>query len=206
MPSKLTGVGRKLKWSDFPLLKQPPAGETAEAATTWSITDKGFATNLRKLDTSAGKPVFQWLDDFHVEIQFVPAKSYRVTQVDAKTPAAKGWLLAHEQGHFEVAALLTRDFYYSVLALTRKRYDKESAARSDYIDAANEILERIPFLQDQYDDETGHSLNRAKQWAWLDAIDRARELHRQPLQKAPDGTLLRVTMIDALKQASIVSG
>ena len=75
-------------------------------------------------------------------------------------------LLKHEQGHYDIVALLARDMLADISSITKKLYP----SAQEPIDDANAVIERFdPYydsLQELYDDKTTHGDVRTEQERW----------------------------------------
>jgi len=76
-------------------------------------------------------------------------------------------LLAHEQGHYDISAIGTREEATLVAALTAERGRDIDASRREI---GRQIQPRIDQANDRYDTETDHDRNRAVQSRWDRAI------------------------------------
>ena len=138
---------RPLTWDDFrPRVIVPIAGYKAY---TWS----GIAIDLSSDDQGIHISTYSY---------FVPSESW--VEKDAGTPE----LLRHEQGHFDLTELYTRELrqllepYQNMDVSEFVRGDGQATVQRLY----DETFDRMNAEQDRYDKETGHSVNREKQQAW----------------------------------------
>jgi hypothetical protein len=58
-------------------------------------------------------------------------------------------------------------------------------------------------LNQDYDDGTKNSRDSGEQWNWWCAMQRARLIHRTPLENNSDGQLSRVQLISTLRAAGL---
>jgi hypothetical protein len=70
---------------------------------------------------------------------------------------------------------------------------------------ASATIDNLAQLNLDYDNDTQHSINGSEQWNWWCAIQRARQLHRVPLEKNADGQYLRIELVAALRTAGLTS-
>jgi hypothetical protein len=203
MPSTLMGLERRLKWSDFASVTDRPAGvpdgALAETKTVRTVT--GFSVaNLAK----AGQPdAYAISDSFVMHLSLGP-NSWRLGSNSQRSTSEEAWLLAHEQGHYDIFALMSRDYFEGLRAMVGKTFPSQSALVGDMASLKVEILDRIEEVQHAYDGDTKNSQNGEEQWNWLGLIRRARELHRSPLQLGPDGRYLKLELLSVLKGRSLV--
>jgi hypothetical protein len=106
-----------------------------------------------------------------VEYSFKDGKlGYKIT---CSFSRSKSWglhknehILAHEQGHFDIAEIFARKLYKK---LTEYRFNK-NRYQTDLQQIYQDITDAKEEMQNQYDRETNHSINNEKQAEWLDKI------------------------------------
>ncbi len=134
---------RLLVWDDFQC--EPKRNTDAVASTSTSL---GIAYQLRN-----GALIYQ------ITCNFSKTKSWGLVKTD--------YILAHEQGHFDITEIYSRRLHQALLEykFNRKTYQRD----------INRIYERIvrekEALQDLYDKQSDHSRNKKTQVAWLEIID-----------------------------------
>ena len=133
----------RLTWDDF--LCAPKRNTDAVASTSTAL---GIAYQIRN-----GKLSYQ------ITCKFSKNKSWGLV----KTP----YILAHEQGHFDITEIFARKLYQAL-----KDY---RLSRSTFQNDINRIYETVvdskEAFQAAYDAETDHSRNKRKQDEWLERID-----------------------------------
>jgi hypothetical protein len=195
MTSTLSGVPRTLTWSDFQAVTTAPGGVPFDAQTVPTHRVAGF--NPRKVEAS--REEFVLLVNSITVTVTLASSSWRLTSVDNDK-----WLLRHEQGHYDVYALMVRDWFTEVVQMIPQPWTKNDL--TEQMSSLKETyLDRISSIQKAYDDNTGHSRNGEDQWVWWSAIRRAMELHRLPLTPGPDGRLLKLRLLDALRTANLIT-
>jgi len=123
------------------------------------------------------------------------AHGYRVNhvQVTVTTDPAKMWsvksertaaLLQHEQGHYDIVALLGRDLYQELTGWDSANPPKRFRRETDLKDAANRVLRKYKRLSDHiggtpqsdgvYDKQTKHFQDTVVQEKWNKALADAR--------------------------------
>ncbi|HUQ96965.1 MAG TPA: DUF922 domain-containing protein [Chitinophagaceae bacterium] len=133
----------RLSWDDF--LCAPKRNTDAVASTSTAL---GMAYQIK-----GGKLFYQ------VSCKFSKQKSWGLV----KTP----YILAHEQGHFDITEIFTRKLYQAL-----KGYRLQPATFQKDINAIYEaIVQAKEAFQAAYDGETDHSRNKRKQEEWLERID-----------------------------------
>lgn len=133
---------RKLTWSDYKA-KPNPDSDAAASTTTYL----GISYNITSSSFS-----------YKIESKFSKTRSWGLH----KTP----YILSHEQGHFDLAEVFARKLHkkMSGYAFNKKSYEKD--LRKIYQD----ILDEKEEMQNKYDKETNHSINKEKQAEWLRRI------------------------------------
>ena len=134
--------GQKLTWADY---KGKPKENSDAAAST--ATYLGFEFNV-------GKNGF----DYKITCTFSKTKSWGLHKTD--------YILTHEQGHFDIAEIFARKLNK---LMQEYKFNKDS-----FKEDLKEIYQSIAFekdaFQNQYDEETNHSIKREKQAEWLKKI------------------------------------
>lgn len=133
---------KKLAWSDY---KGEPDLQTDAAAST---------TTLLTISYHISKNGFT----YSIESKFDPSKSWGTH----RTP----YILSHEQGHFDIAEIFARKLNKELqeYKFDHKNYQKD--LRKIY----NSITEEKEKMQNDYDEETRHSIFRVRQAEWLKKI------------------------------------
>lgn len=138
---------RKLTWSDYKASPNPKSDAAATTSTSLSIDyhikDGQFSYTIRS-----------W---------FSRTKSWGRHKTD--------YILAHEQGHFDIAEVYARKLHQRMSAyhFSKQHYPKEL----DRI--YKEVADEKAAVQQQYDRETRHSIDEIKQAEWLKKISRMLE-------------------------------
>ena len=134
---------KKLTWADYKGSPNPDS-DAAASTTTYLGIDYNISTN-----------------SFSYKIQslFSKTRSWGLH----KTP----YILSHEQGHFDIAEVFARMLHkkMSEYKFNRKTYQK------DLKKIYEEVTEEKEEVQNEYDRETRHSINKAKQAEWLKKIE-----------------------------------
>jgi hypothetical protein len=117
---------------------------------------------------------FRVIDGFIVAT--IQSKTYMVPGMSWVIPAAQdAYGLSHEQLHFDITKLVVERFKKKITAMKADLViDLNSMIQYEYLESYREMNQ----LQNQYDNETQHSLNQQKQaeWArkvkdWLEEIE-----------------------------------
>lgn len=134
---------KKLTWADY---KSSPDTESDAAAST--TTYLGINYNISSTSFT-----------YKIQSLFSKTRSWGLH----KTP----YILSHEQGHFDIAEVFARKLHQkmSEYKFNRKSYKK------DLKKIYEEVTEEKEEVQNDYDKETRHSINKAKQAEWLQRIE-----------------------------------
>ncbi len=137
-------VRRPLRWDDFKAA--PRSGKNYGAAVFSSF---GYEATAR---TVAGV----------VEVSMA-VKVYQLKDQSWAWPAAKNdYALRHEQLHFDITRLVAERFKQKIGAEALEPDEYDARIQFIFLDSFREMNK----LQEEYDDETAHSINRAAQARW----------------------------------------
>jgi len=201
MPSRLTNLSKTLTWNDFPRANrpEPPPNGTAHGAQIGvEIVNQGLA-----LEHPAGGGV-QIHDSIHVDIRYRRDQSWVANWVFNRPQSYQDGLLAHEQGHYNLVALLGRDFFLSLMRLKAATYPNAGAAQADLTAASAATAGKAQALQDRYDTDTQNGTNATQQARWLGFITTAFTMPVSPPQTAADGAPIKVPILEVLRRNGIV--
>lgn len=84
-----------------------------------------------------------------------------------RTGCKTDWLLNHEQGHFDIAALGMRELYNSLLSVSgssTSEFNRETTR------IQSEVQRKIDEVDHLYDTQTNHGMNSAEQTRWSSRI------------------------------------
>jgi hypothetical protein len=135
---------RLLTWEDFKC--EPRTGTDAVASTSTSL---GIAYQL--IDGEL---------NYDITCNFSKVKSWGLMKTD--------YILAHEQGHFDITEIFARKLYE---ALQNYDFNKKTFKR-DISEIYQSIVKQKEEFQKMYDGETDHSRNRKVQYEWLEKIQK----------------------------------
>jgi hypothetical protein len=205
MPSRLNNLFRKLTWDDF---RGPVPRGTSFAAAT-SSTFRLSAPHFARGKDESGKDGWRLTDDLVVTVVFDNQKSWRIDMSQWPDQLQK-FLLDHEQGHYDITALVARDLFIKLMSLKTHVYPSEADGRKDIKGWENTYGDRKDSVQEAYDAETGHSQANvftpstnlftpppqkgAPQREWEKLIASAFTKPREPLVLAPDGVPYKVEL------------
>ena len=133
---------RKLSWEDF---KADTPSETADAALTTTYVGFSYSKTGSRIN-------------YNIECKFQKSRSWGRVKTD--------YILKHEQGHFDIAEIFSRKLNKEI---------KEYLAKSRNHEGLNPIYSKLMSekreMQEEYDSETNHSINKSKQAEWNEKIE-----------------------------------
>jgi hypothetical protein len=135
-------AGRRLNWADY---KAKPDPQSDAAATTTSYL--GISYNINPAGFS-----------YKITCRFSKTRSWGLHKTD--------YILSHEQGHFDISEIFARKLNKR---MSEYRFNKRSY-QNDLDAIYQEIINEKIEMQNQYDRETNHSINKEKQAEWLKNI------------------------------------
>lgn len=133
---------KRLAWSDYKASPDPNSDAAASTTTYLMISYKISDTHF----------------SYAIESKFSRTRSWGLHKT--------AYILSHEQGHFDIAEVFARKLNKKMkeYVFNRRTYQKE--LKKIYQDILNEKEE----IQNRYDKETNHSINKEKQAEWLKKI------------------------------------
>ncbi|MEO0388586.1 MAG: DUF922 domain-containing protein, partial [Pseudomonadota bacterium] len=180
MPSQLVGLRYAVTWSDFQGNVPADAAHTAHIDTKMKLNygwkSKGGSYSLA--------------DNVVVTVLLSRQKSW------AKAAERTAALLAHEQRHYDITALMARDCFIELMGMKGQGFPSQAALEK----AVATVVAAYPIqtIQERYDDETNHSQIGAQQTRWDCMIQRAFTQARTPAKTAPDGTVYKIPLLTVL--------
>lgn len=141
---------RKLTWADY---KAAPNPESDAAASTTSYL--GFSYSIKNEGFS-----------YSIESKFSKTRSWGLHKT--------AYILSHEQGHFDIAEIFARKLHKK---MKEYRFNRRTFQK-DLKEIYQEILDEKEEMQNDYDQETNHSINKEKQAAWLLKIGKLLEEYK----------------------------
>lgn len=202
-----TGLLRKLTWADFGQPKAKPApgpGQHAVAA----LTDTAFSQWTYNIDSirQGSSFVYRLRDNIRIRIQFKQATSWVADWVFSLSSQEQTELLKHEQGHYEIVALMGRDLFIDLMQLKPNDYKTAQKAQQEVQNVKKRYTSTvIQSIHDKYDSvaETEHGADKIKQAKWDKYFKKAFSDTRKPAVTAPDGVAYKMRLLDVLKQAGV---
>ena len=141
---------QKLAWADYKGNAKP---DTDAAAST--ATYLGIEYNFNSKGFS-----------YKITCSFSKTRSWGLHKTD--------YILAHEQGHFDIAEIFARKLN---MQMSEYKFNKNSF-KEDLKKIYLTITAEKEEMQNEYDRETNHSINKDKQTEWLKKIDQLLKEHK----------------------------
>jgi hypothetical protein len=133
---------KKLSWNDYKGKADPASGAAASTATYLTIEYNFDRSGLT----------------YKITCSFSKDKSWTRDRTDH--------ILAHEQGHFDIAEVFARK-----LNMRMKEYRVNTRTmQNDLKKIYQEVMDEKEKMQNDYDEETNHSIIKEKQAEWLKKI------------------------------------
>ncbi|MBL7733039.1 MAG: DUF922 domain-containing protein [Chitinophagaceae bacterium] len=135
-------ASRRLTWADYKASPDPDSDAAASTTTYLSIEYKISSTSF----------------GFTIKSRFSKNKSWGRHKND--------YILSHEQGHFDIAEIFARmlNKEMSEYKFNSRTYQKDLKKIYD------KVTDEKEEMQEEYDRETRHSINKTKQAEWLKKI------------------------------------
>ena len=173
----MTGFAYQLTWNDFG--GRVPA--SADASTAAFVSTTFRATAPWTFTGNAGSRVYT-LTSVSCSVALNRSRMWARPGASVRTAS----MLAHERGHYEISALLTRQVDQQLTALIGQTFSDQASIDQAITDARDPLFSIINDLQSQpsgdgtYDTSTNHGLN-ANQGAWNRAFAACRGAARGDL-------------------------
>jgi hypothetical protein len=207
MASRLENLIRTLTWNDFPRRSVTPApGQTIHVALT-AVDIHPTLPNPTIIPVPGSRPtVYQLSDNVVVKVEYVRANSWVSDWVFTQPQSFQDHLLNHEQGHYNLTALVARDLFVDLMLLKQQRF-ASSAAGINAIRPIIAPLQTQPHISqrisDLYDsaNETRNGHDHPAQQRWDGYIRTAFTTARPSGTTAPGGVAHKVRIVDVLRTA-----
>jgi hypothetical protein len=124
--------------------------------------------------------------------------SFKKSWVMTMPQADRDELLSHEQGHYDIHALLCRDFFLRVMNLKLNTYNSAIDLTRDIVAAQRATADKSKAVQKKHDDETSSGANKTEQQRWKGFISTAFTSVASPPQTTIDGTPIKIPLLEVL--------
>jgi hypothetical protein len=143
-------ASRKLTWNDY---KASPDPDNDAAASTTTY----LAIEYNITSSSFG---------YKIQSRFSKTRSWGLHKTD--------YILSHEQGHFDIAEIFARKLNKQ---MSEYKFNKKTY-QQDLNKTYKDILDEKEKMQNDYDKETNHSINKEKQAEWVKKIAKMLEEYK----------------------------
>ena len=137
-------ASRKLTWNDYKA-SPDPRSDAAASTTSYLAIEYNITTN------SFG---------YKIQSRFSKTRSWGLHKT--------AYILSHEQGHFDIAEVFARKLN---MKMSEYRFNKKTYQK-DLNKIYHDILDEKEKVQNDYDKETNHSINKKEQAEWLKKIEK----------------------------------
>ncbi len=192
MASQLLNRVHAVTWDDFQAQPPPNAARAAHIETTVDL----------RYGWTNGNGGTRLADSVRLTIVVLRNKSWAKKQlIRSWSRQAQADLLRHEQGHFDITALMGRDLFIDLMALKGRSFASVDDLKAEVGRIA--AIYAPQTVHTKYDStaETQHGGKAAPQAAWNGYIRTAFTTQRSPAVTAPDGTPYKVRLREVLKRA-----
>lgn len=206
MASQLIGLRKTLQWSDFTTQNTgtPGAGQFAIGAETHAGINQNNITSKVESIPGSSPTRYRVKDDITITVTF-GADSWVEQWVLNRDRAFQDRLLSHEQGHYNIVALLARDTFLELMQLKSQTFNTNMDAQRAIARAWTEGTSKAQAIQDLYDEpnQSHHGDNASGQGRWDGFINTAFTQPRTPALTTPDGVPYKVTLRSVLTGAGL---
>jgi hypothetical protein len=221
MPSQLVGLRRKLQWVEFngvPTAQESQEIQAVIAAaggktvgnamirSSFSVNYGGNPTTQPVLIPVPSAPgTFTLQDSITVTVSFDGG----FKNIDPLSAKGKEILLDHEQGHYDLTALMARDCFIDLMQLKGRTFSSQAEGRKAAKDIEDAYTRKLKAIQKLYDKDTIHGAwvvpsgmhperKESPQNKWEGFIFKALSHERTPSMTAPDGASYKKRLLDVL--------
>lgn len=143
-------TSKKLTWNDYKA-NPDPASDAAASTTTYLSIE--YNITLKSFG-------------YKIRSRFSKTRSWGLHKTD--------YILTHEQGHFDIAEIFARK-----LNKLMKEYKFDWRTYKDELKKIYQgVMNEKEEMQNKYDEETNHSINKEKQEDWLKKIEKMLEEYK----------------------------
>lgn len=201
--AQLNGFSKTLTWADFTGPVPPSNPDNLSAFTKATFTPTNIQT--KQVPDGAGKS-WQLQDTFIMNIALDGGKSWALSSVKSDPPSNTK-LLNHEQGHYNLIALLGRDMFVEMQQLLPKMFPTQADLNKAITDMHTRYKQFESKIGKAYDDAnqaTNHGTNDVKQQLWDGYTKTAMTQTRTPSVNGADGMPLKEEIVSVLKKNGVI--
>ena len=207
MASRLDNLFKTLNWGNFSRRSVTPSpGQRIHVALT-SVFINPTLPQPTIIPVPGSRPtVYQLNDSVVVKVEFDPAGSWVSDWVFTQSQAFQDQLLNHEQGHYNLTALVARDLFVDLMLLKGRTFRTSSEGINAIrpiiapLQTTPHISQRISNLYDS-NNETKNGYDQTAQQRWDGYIRTAFNTARSSGTMAPGGVAHKVRIVDVLRNA-----
>ena len=204
MTSQIIGLNRQLNWASFRVRNAPPPG--ADVFGNAAMTQARFqisGMNLVAVDPGRSQDL-KLEDKITMTVSLDPAASWVASWLRQRSATDQARLLRHEQGHYDLVALLARDCFEQLVTLRAKTYTSGDDLQSDVSAISQRFSSKTGPVQERYDAATDHGAQQPEQDKWNRLIRSASDDDLDPPTPAVGTPLLKKPLLDVLATAGII--
>ena len=203
MASQLSNLRKTLAWTDFgrPVNKPAPTADRPAAA-AYTYTDYSLTYGPEHIPGTR-PPRFRLKDEVKITIAFRIGPSWVARWVFDRSGTEQARLLHHEQGHYDLVALLARDLFIDIMQLKEETYRTAQAVRNAVNGINRRYGPKLQPVQNRYDTQSHHGLIQRQQDRWDGFIHKAFTMERVPRVLAPDGTAYKCPLLTVLAAGGV---
>jgi hypothetical protein len=170
----------------------------------FTVSFGGTRPDVPVMTGSAG--AFVLGDNITLRVVFDDKRSWK--RIAPLTLKGEQLLLDHEQGHYDITALMARDCFIDIMQLKAKTYGSEQDGRTEATDIVGDYRTKLEAIQKTYDNDTTHGAwvtpsflperKESFQTKWEGFIHIAKSEIRQPEVSSPFGKPYKVRLLEVL--------
>jgi hypothetical protein len=203
MPSQIVGLNRQLNWAAFRVKNSPPPGDGVFGNAALTQADfRVSGLNLVAVDPGKSKDL-KLEDKIVVTVSLNPAVSWVASWVKQRLAPEQARLLKHEQGHYDLVALLARDYFEELMSLRQKTYTDGDELQTDVTAITQRFSAKSGPVQERYDDDTEHGGKQPNQDRWNRMISSASDDDMDPATPAVSSPMRKKPLLSVLSAAAI---
>ena len=191
-----------MQWSNY---GNPRAGTRtpgSAAAKTHTTMNLGVPQFARVAGSSPAR--YALVDNFTVTAGFDQSQSFVMAWLLKESPAFQNGMRNHEQHHYDITALVCRDFFIDVMLLKPQTFASEQAGKNAVSALKQGSILKVPTIHALYDTEVHpehlkNNVTGPRQKAWDGYVSAAFSQARVPASQSSDGKAHKVRLIDVLR-------
>jgi hypothetical protein len=222
MPSELKGLKRQLTWAmftgtptadDLQRMQRIAAGASgkivgmAQISSGFDVNFGGTPPDEPRITPDPGRPTFGLEDTVTVTVWFNAQRSWK--RLDGLSSKGEDLLLDHEQGHYDLSALMARDCFIDLMLLKPKDYANSATGQAEVRAVVSDYKKKLEAVQKTYDNDTTHGAwvvpsgifperKESFQVKWEGFIEKAFTIVRTSGGSSPDGIPYKKKLLDVL--------